>query len=87
MEPRPNMRNVGVQETIHTGWYVTRTRCRHCGGSRFINNHPCQQCHGRGKTKQRRKINVQVPAGQCLLLTFRQTFILRPVERLNRSEF
>lgn len=51
------------RETIHTGWYVTRTRCRHCGGSRFISNHPCQQCHGRGKTKQRRKINVQVPAG------------------------
>lgn len=51
------------RETIHTGWYVTRTRCRHCGGSRFLITHPCARCHGRGKTKQRRKINVQVPPG------------------------
>lgn len=51
------------RETIHTGPYMARTRCRHCGGTRFLAKHPCTQCSGRGKTKQRRKINVQVPPG------------------------
>lgn len=50
-------------ETLSTGGFVMRSRCRRCGGSRVIVKTPCAECNGKGKTRQRRRVVVNVPAG------------------------
>ena len=52
------------QETISTGPFVMRSTCRHCYGQREIIQKPCVECSGRGKTVQRKKVVVPVPAGR-----------------------
>lgn len=52
-----------VQETISTGPFVMRSTCRHCYGARVLIKTPCMECQGKGKTVQRKKIVVPVPAG------------------------
>ncbi len=51
------------QETITTGPFVMRSTCRKCHGHRILVHKPCLECAGKGKTVQRRKIIVPVPAG------------------------
>ncbi|XP_017839349.1 protein tumorous imaginal discs, mitochondrial isoform X2 [Drosophila busckii] len=50
-------------ETISTGPFVMRSTCRYCQGTRQYIKYPCVECEGKGKTVQRRKVTVPVPAG------------------------
>jgi len=76
-------------ETITTGPFVMRSRCRRCGGARVIIKTPCVECHGKGKTRQRKKVVVNVPAGvedgQTLRMPVgsREIFITFRVEKNN----
>ena len=40
-----------------------RSTCRKCYGARVIVKTPCTECEGKGKTVQRKKVVVPVPAG------------------------
>ena len=40
-----------------------RSTCRKCYGARVIVKNPCTECSGKGKTVQRKKVVVPVPAG------------------------
>ncbi|ODM98433.1 hypothetical protein Ocin01_08249, partial [Orchesella cincta] len=50
-------------ETIASGPFIMRSACRQCKGARVIIQWPCQECHGKGTTVQRKKVTVPVPAG------------------------
>ncbi|XP_020799078.1 protein tumorous imaginal discs, mitochondrial isoform X1 [Drosophila serrata] len=50
-------------ETISTGPFVMRSTCRYCQGTRQHIKYPCSECEGKGRTVQRRKVTVPVPAG------------------------
>lgn len=59
-------KGTGSQErVINTplGRMVNRSTCQVCGGSGQIIKDPCTRCHGDGKIKVRKKINVKIPAG------------------------
>ena len=49
------------------GPFVIRTTCRTCKGSKFIISSPCTECEGKGKTIQRKNVNIVVPAGMLAL--------------------
>jgi len=50
-------------ETINTGPFIMRSTCRRCAGAKYIISNPCYECEGKGKTVQRKKVTVPVPAG------------------------
>lgn len=50
-------------ETVSNGPFIMRTTCRKCHGTRVHIKNPCKECHGQGVTEQRKKIQVNVPAG------------------------
>lgn len=50
-------------ETISTGPFLLRSTCRACKGSRMHISKPCKACQGKGKTLQRKRVSVPVPAG------------------------
>ncbi|XP_017123488.1 protein tumorous imaginal discs, mitochondrial isoform X3 [Drosophila elegans] len=50
-------------ETVSTGPFVMRSTCRYCQGTRQHIKYPCSECEGKGRTVQRRKVTVPVPAG------------------------
>uniref|UniRef100_A0A090XB21 Putative dnaj superfamily chaperone n=1 Tax=Ixodes ricinus TaxID=34613 RepID=A0A090XB21_IXORI len=54
--------NGSGMETISTGPFGMRSTCRHCHGSRMHIQHPCQQCHAKGTTVQRKMVTVPVPS-------------------------
>lgn len=41
-----------------------RSTCRHCFGSCMLIKTPCVECQGKGKTVQRKRVIVPVPAGR-----------------------
>ena len=45
------------------GFFINIGACARCGGTGQIITTPCTHCNGRGKTLQRRKLNVKIPAG------------------------
>ena len=45
------------------GQFVRITPCRSCNGAGEKIEHPCPECHGRGKVRKYRKIKVDVPPG------------------------
>jgi molecular chaperone DnaJ len=45
------------------GQFVRITPCRSCNGTGEKIDHPCSDCHGRGKVRRYRKIKVDVPSG------------------------
>lgn len=59
-----------------------RTPCRVCQGTTMVIKHPCHECGGNGKTLQRKRVTVPVPAGNnnkmvskyCLLLKIMKNF-------------
>lgn len=50
-------------ETTSTGPFVMRSNCRYCQGTRQYIKYPCNECEGKGRTVQRRRVTVTVPAG------------------------
>ena len=50
------------QRTI-LGVYATKTTCSKCGGKGEIFETTCSKCRGRGQVKQRKTIEVKIPAG------------------------
>ncbi|UCD39088.1 MAG: molecular chaperone DnaJ [Fidelibacterota bacterium] len=51
-----------VQRSI-LGQIVNVHECRNCSGTGKIVERPCRTCHGDGRTKVNREINIKVPAG------------------------
>ncbi len=45
------------------GQMVTQSPCPNCGGRGKIPETPCKKCNGTGRTKIRRQVTVNVPAG------------------------
>ncbi|RBQ25378.1 MAG: Chaperone protein DnaJ [Methanocorpusculum sp. MCE] len=45
------------------GQMVTQSTCPYCGGRGKIPETPCKKCNGTGRTKIRRQVTVNVPAG------------------------
>ena len=50
------------QRTI-LGVYATKTTCSKCGGKGEIFETTCSKCRGRGQVKQRKTLEVKIPAG------------------------
>lgn len=65
-ETCPTCRGTGrIQQQTQTlfGMTMVTKDCNMCGGRGTIIRTPCQNCHGRGRTKIRKTIHVKVPAG------------------------
>lgn len=59
-------RGTGQQEVVQNtpfGRMVNRRACTNCGGNGRIIKEKCGTCHGAGKVKRQRKLNVKIPAG------------------------
>lgn len=59
-------RGTGQQEQVVNtplGRMVNRTTCRTCGGSGKKIEQRCGSCHGEGKVRKRKKIEIRIPAG------------------------
>ena len=54
-----------IQYTQNTpfGRMVNVKTCDRCNGEGKIIKTPCKECHGKGKTRVRRKLKVKIPAG------------------------
>uniref|UniRef100_A0A1I8JN53 J domain-containing protein n=1 Tax=Macrostomum lignano TaxID=282301 RepID=A0A1I8JN53_9PLAT len=48
---------------LSTGAFYMRSTCRRCGGARRAAATPCTECGGKGRTIQRRNLQIVVPAG------------------------
>lgn len=54
----------GRGQVVHTrGFFQVATTCSRCNGAGEIIANPCKHCGGEGRTQQRRKIKVRIPAG------------------------
>lgn len=54
----------GVGQVISSrGFFQIQQTCPDCGGSGETITDPCRVCHGSGRTKERTKVRVKVPAG------------------------
>ncbi|XP_053400676.1 protein tumorous imaginal discs, mitochondrial-like [Mercenaria mercenaria] len=58
----PQCHGTGM-ETVSTGPFMMRSTCRMCGGQKTIIKQKCNVCRGKGKTLERKKVVVPVPAG------------------------
>lgn len=61
-ESCPTCRGSG-QVVSQQGFFTVATTCPSCQGAGRIIKNPCKKCHGRGRSKVKRKIRVNVPAG------------------------
>ena len=65
-ETCPDCRGTGqvrrVQQSIF-GRFTHVTTCSRCGGSGAVISNACSQCQGKGRTKVKRSIKVDIPAG------------------------
>lgn len=54
-----------VQRQVQSilGNVVTTAECPHCHGFGTVFKHPCQECYGEGRVRQRRPLTVKIPAG------------------------
>jgi molecular chaperone DnaJ len=50
-------------ETINHGFFRMRQTCRGCGGRGQIITDPCATCHGKGRVRVRRDLDVDIPPG------------------------
>lgn len=64
---------VKVQQRTPIGVIQTTRTCSKCGGKGKIVKEPCQSCHGSGRVRHSRTLEVNVPAG----IDDGQTFVLR----------
>lgn len=51
------------QVVTSQGFFSLATTCPTCQGNGRIIRNPCKACHGKGRTKVKRKISVNIPAG------------------------
>jgi molecular chaperone DnaJ len=58
----PSCRGAG-QVISQQGFFSVATTCPTCQGSGKIIKTPCKKCHGKGRTRVHRKIEVKIPAG------------------------
>ncbi len=58
----PSCRGAG-QVIAQQGFFSVATTCPTCQGSGRIIKNPCKKCQGKGRTRAKRKIRVNVPAG------------------------
>jgi molecular chaperone DnaJ len=61
-EACPSCRGSG-QVVSQQGFFTVATTCPTCQGAGRIIKNPCKKCQGRGRTRVKRKIRVNVPAG------------------------
>ncbi|EJQ47578.1 molecular chaperone DnaJ [Bacillus mycoides] len=54
---------VSVEQNTPFGRIVNRQACGHCSGTGQMIKEKCTTCHGSGKVRKRKKINVKIPAG------------------------
>ncbi len=54
---------LNVEQNTPFGRVVNRRVCNHCEGTGKMIKDKCTTCHGKGKVRKRKKINVKVPAG------------------------
>jgi len=48
---------------MRQGFFSVQQTCPHCRGSGKIIPEPCTTCHGQGKVKQQKTLEVKIPAG------------------------
>jgi molecular chaperone DnaJ len=48
---------------ITQGFFAFRRTCPRCGGEGESIEKPCHHCHGEGRVRSRRKLQVKIPAG------------------------
>jgi molecular chaperone DnaJ len=46
-----------------TGFFQMRQTCPHCGGTGRVISNPCATCHGAGRVKERKTLNLKIPPG------------------------
>jgi molecular chaperone DnaJ len=64
--PCPQCGGAGEERVVHSslmGQMVAVQPCRRCGGEGRIIADPCSRCHGEGRVRNRREIEVDIPAG------------------------
>ena len=61
-ETCPSCRGAG-QVISQQSFFSVQTTCPTCHGSGKIVKNPCKKCHGKGRTRVHRKIQVKIPAG------------------------
>lgn len=45
------------------GFFSMSSACPHCGGAGQVITDPCKTCNGAGRTKEKQRIKVKIPAG------------------------
>ncbi len=54
----------GTGQVVRTqGFFSVSTPCPDCHGAGQVITHPCKSCHGEGRTMDKKKLNVNIPAG------------------------
>jgi molecular chaperone DnaJ len=54
----------GRGQVAHSrGFFTVASTCPRCNGAGQVISNPCKKCGGEGRTQQRRKIKIKVPAG------------------------
>ncbi len=53
---------VGQVQTTQ-GFFSVRTACPHCAGRGTVIDDPCAECHGQGRAKRKRTLEIKVPPG------------------------
>jgi molecular chaperone DnaJ len=54
----------GQGQVAHSrGFFTVASTCPRCNGTGQVIRNPCKRCGGEGRTQQRRKIKVHIPAG------------------------
>lgn len=48
---------------VSQGFFAMATTCTSCRGSGKVISHPCRQCRGQGREREKKKIQVSFPAG------------------------
>jgi molecular chaperone DnaJ len=45
------------------GFFRVSSTCHHCSGKGTIITNPCPECRGQGRTRQKRRVAIRIPAG------------------------
>ena len=54
----------GRGQVAHSrGFFTVASTCPRCNGAGRVVTNPCRKCGGEGRTQQRRKVKIRIPAG------------------------